>query len=118
MTKIVFPLYLLILLINSIYPTPKINTSIKAEDTVNTQKCFDNKEQMNSGSEEDKKMTIYELNNNSTKYTVFIQYKSIKNFVVTESFKDDSSIIYKEASKSGSYYLNMNSAKSKYYVVI
>jgi hypothetical protein len=73
---------------------------------------------MNSGSEEDKKMKIYELNNNSTKYTAFIQYKSIKNFVVSESFQDDSSIIYKEASKSGSYYLNMNSAKSKYYVVI
>jgi len=118
MKKIVFSLYLLILLINFIHPTPKINHSINAEDIFNTQKCFDNKQQLNSGSEEDKKMTIYELNNNSTSNTIFVQYKSIKNFVVSESFQDDASIIYKEASKSGSYYLNMNSAKSKYYVVI
>ena len=118
MTKIVFSLYLLILLFNSIHPVPKVNTLINIEDIVNTQKCFHNKEQLNSGSEEDKKMTIYELSNNSTSNTVFIQYKSTKNFVVSESFQDDSSIIYKEASKSGSYYLNMNPSKSKYYVVI
>ena len=118
MTKVLFSLYLLTLLFNFIHPTPKINISINTEDIVNTQKCFDNKQQLNSGSEEDKKMTIYELSNNSTSNTVFIQYKSIKNFVVSESFQDDSSIIYKEASKSGSYYLNMNSAKTKYYVVI
>ena len=118
MRKFVFSLYLLILLFNFIHPAPKINISINIEDIVNTQKCYDNKQQLNSGSEEDKKITIYELSNNSTSNTVFIQYKSIRNFVVSESFQDDSSIIYKETSKTGSYYLNMNSAKSKYYVVI
>ena len=117
-SNFVLSIFLFLLLSNLIYSAPKINTFINLDDIVNSQRCFDNKEQMNSGSSDDKKMTIYELRNNSTCNTVFIQYKSTKRIVVSESIQDDSSILYKETLSSGSCYLNMNSAKNKYYIII
>ena len=109
---------ILLLISNFIKSTPSIDTSINVEDLLEAQKCFDNKDQKASSSNDNKKMTIYELNNNSTTNTIFIQYKSVKQFVISESFNDDSSILYKDSKASGFYYLNMNSAKSKYYIIL
>ena len=112
-------IFLLLLTINFVNSEPKINSSIKVEDILGTQKCFDDKDQTNSGSNNDNtKMTIYEIKNNSTSNTIFIQYLSVKNFVVSESFNDDSSILHKDSAQSGIFYLNMNTGKSKYYVII
>ena len=111
-------LFISLLILNFIYSGPSINTSINVDDIVDTQKCYDNKEQKSSSSDGSEKMTIYELNNNSTSYTIFIQYKSVKKFVISESLKDDESILYKESFDSGTYYLNMNSAKSHYYIIL
>ena len=105
-------IFILLLSINLIHSEPKINTSINEEDILGTQKCFDNKEQTSL------KMTIYEIKNNSTSNTIFIQYLSVKNFVISESLNDDSSILYKDSTQSGSYYLNMNIGKNKYYIII
>ena len=110
-----FYFFIFLLLSNLIYSAPDIFASINEEDIFGNQKCFDNKNQKYSDSN---KLTIYEVNNNSTKNTIFIQYKSVKKFVISESFDDDKSILYKDSSTSGSYYLNMNSAKSKYYITI
>ena len=111
-------IFLLILLSNKIYSTPTINTSINVDDIIDTQKCYDNIEQKSSTSGDSQKLTVYELNNNSTSNTIFIQYKSIKNIIISDSMKEDKSILYKELSDSGSYYLNLNSAKSKYYIIL
>ena len=112
-------IYLSILLLLSalIKSTPIIDESIDIEELLEKQKCFNNKDQ-NVSNSNDKKMTIYELNNNSTSNTIFIQYKYVKNCVVSESLNDDSSILYKDSKTSGSYYLNMNSAKNKYYIIL
>ena len=47
-------IYLILLLSHLIYSAPKINTLINLDDITNNQRCYDNKEQMNSGSSDDK----------------------------------------------------------------
>ena len=111
-------IFLLILISNQIYSTPTNNTSINVDDIIDTQKCYDNIEQKSSTSGDSQKLTVYELNNNSTSNTIFIQYISIKNIIISDSMQDDKSILYKESSDSGFYYLNLNSAKSKYYIIL
>ena len=107
------PLNILIFLLslNLIYSVPKVSTSINVEAILGTQKCLE-------GKTDNEKNTIYELINNSTENTVFIQYTSAKKFVISESFTDDSSILHKESKESSSYYLNMNSAKNNYYIIL
>ena len=107
--------FIVLLSFNLVYSAPNIFSSINEKDIFGTQKCFDNKNQRYSDSN---KLTIYEINNNSTKNTIFIQYKFVKNFMVSISFDDDKSILYKDSSDSNSYYLNMNSGTNKYYIII
>ena len=111
---IFFIFFVLLLTFDVIISTPTENTKINTEDILGIQKCFDGK------SSEDKniKMIIYELNNNSTKDTIFIQYKSVKKIAISESMEEDSSILYKNLESSGSYYLNMKSEKEKYYIIL
>ena len=76
---IFFIFFVLLLTFDVIISTPTENTKINTEDILGIQKCFDGK------SSEDKniKMIIYELNNNSTKDTIFIQYKSVKKIAIS-----------------------------------
>lgn len=100
-----------LLSLNLIYSVPKVSTSINVEDILGIQKCF-------KGKTDNEKHTIYELINNSTENTVFIHYTSVKKFIISESFIDESSILHKESKESSSYYLNMNSAKNNYYIIL
>ena len=112
-------LYLsILLLLNFIYSTPSIDFSINIEELLENQKCFNNKEQNTSTSINNKKISKYELINNSTSNTIFIQYKSVKKFEISESINDDSSTLYKDSKTSGSYYLKMNRAKNNYYIFL
>ena len=104
----------LLLLSNFIYTDITIDTIINTEEILGVQNCYENKDLNNNN----KKATIYQLNNNSTSNTIFIQYRASKAFVVSESIEDDSSILYKGSNSSGSYYLYMNLGKDKYYVSV
>ena len=106
--------FFLLLLSHLIYTAPTIDTVINSEEILGVQLCYGNQ----NTNQNTQKTIIYQLNNNSTSNTIFIQYKSVKSFVVSESIEDDSSIIYKDSETSGSYYLNMNSAKNKYYITL
>ena len=107
---------LLLLISNFINSTPTIDISINIEELLENQKCFNN--QKSSISDNNQNMVIYELNNNSTSNTIFIQYKSLTKFVISESLNDDSSTLYKDSKTSGSYYLRMNPSKNNYYIFL
>jgi hypothetical protein len=68
----------LLLLSNFIYTDITIDTIINTEEILGVQNCYENKDLNNNN----KKATIYQLNNNSTSNTIFIQYRSSKAFVV------------------------------------
>ena len=105
-----FVLYLLFIF-NLIFTSSNI-TSIDVEDILFQQQCYQNNEH------EDNKV-IYELVNNDTMVnTIFIQYKSVKKFVISESINYKSSLLYEDYAPSGNYYLSMDSKKNKYYIII
>ena len=112
----IYFLFILLLTIDIIHSTPKENNEIKVDEILGIQKCFDfNKI---NAKDDNKTMVIYEINNNSTKNTVFIQYNSVKQIAISDSFKDESSILYTSLESSGSYYLNMKFEKQKYYIAL
>ena len=96
--KIIF--FLFLYLTRIITSNPTVSASINVED-ISIQKCFSAE---NTQSTEQTK--VYQINNNSTSNTIFIQYKSLTNIIISDSIKDDSAI-FKSSDNLGSFYLNM-----------
>ena len=107
--KIIF--FLFLYLTRIITSNPTVSASINVED-ISIQKCFTAE---NTQSTEQTK--VYQINNNSTSNTIFIQYKSLTNIIISDSIKDDSAI-FKSSDNLGSFYLNMLPGKNNYYITI
>ena len=89
---------------------PSVSASINVEE-ISTQKCFSEEKAQTT-----KKANIYQIINNSTSNTIFIQYKSLESLVVSDSIKSSSSVIYKDSSIEGSYYLKVSPSTINYYI--
>ena len=107
--KLIF--FLILYLTHIITSNPTVSASINVED-ISTQKCFSAE---NAQTNEQTK--VYQINNNSTSNTIFIQYKSLTNIIISDSIKDDS-VIFKSSENLGSFYLNMLPGKNNYYITI
>ena len=105
-------IFIFLYLFHAIISSPTITASLNLED-ISNQKCFSAENDLSN-----QKTNIYQINNNSTSNTIFIQYKSLSNIIISDSIKDESSVIYKASENLGSYYLNMDTAKNNYYVTI
>ena len=105
-------IFIFLYLFHAIISDPIISASINVEE-ISNQKCFSSQNDQSN-----QKTSIYQIINNSTSNTIFIQYKSLSSFIVSDSIKDESSIIYKNMENMGSYYLNMDTAKNNYYISI
>ena len=104
--------FIFLYLFHVIISSPTISGSLNIED-ITVQKCFSSENDLSN-----QKTNIYQIINNSTSNTIFIQYKSLSNIIISDSIKDESSVIYKDSENLGSYYLNMDKAKNNYYVTI
>ena len=89
---------------------PSVSASINVEE-ISTQKCFSEENAQTT-----KKANIYQIINNSTSNTIFIQYKSLTSLVISDSIKYSSSVIYKDSSNEGSYYLQVSPSTINYYI--
>ena len=105
-------IFIFLYLFHVIISSPSISASINVED-ISIQKCFSAENDQSN-----EKTNIYQITNNSTSNTIFIQYKSLSNIIISDSIKDEPTIIYKNSEKIGSYYLNMDISKNSYYVTI
>ena len=105
-------IFIFLYLFHAIISSPTISASLILED-ISKQKCFSSENNLSI-----QKKNIYQLINNSTSNTIFIQYKSLSNIIISDSIKDESSVIYKDSENIGSYYLNMDKAKNNYYITI
>ena len=101
---------LFLYLFHIIVSNQKVSATLTLED-ISTQKCFSTQ---NTQSTENS--MVYQISNNSTSGTIFIQYKSLKTMIVSDSIKDESSVIYKDSENLGNYYLQMSSSKNNYYI--
>ena len=101
---------LFLYLFHIIISNQKVSATLTLED-ISTQKCFSTQ---NTQSTENS--IIYQISNNSTSGTIFIQYKSLKAMIISDSIKDESSVIYKDSENLGNYYLQMSSSKNNYYI--
>ena len=105
-------LFIFLYLISIIYSTPTVSISLSLEDIL-TQKCYPDK-----SNQPQQNPVIYEISNNSTSNTVFIQFTGINNILITDSLQNGASSLYKSELNSGSYYLNLSPDKSKYYISV
>ena len=92
-----------------------ITKTIENKELTSSQNCFTSADHSGSSTK------IYEIINNLSSNTIFIQYNDLESFYIYESdFNSDSSILYKikriTSNSYGYYYLTMNSAVSKYYI--
>ena len=101
--------FIFLYLFHVIISSPTISGSLNIED-ITVQKCFSSENDLSN-----QKTNIYQIINNSTSNTIFIQYKSLSNIIISDSIKDESSVIYKDSENLGSYYLNMDKAKNNFF---
>ena len=92
-----------------------ISKTIENKELVSSQKCFTSAENSESSTK------IYEIINDLSSNTIFIQYSYLESFSIYESNIDsNSSLLYKNQGNStenfGYYYLTMNSSVFKYYI--
>ena len=105
-------IFIFLYLFNVFISSPTISSSINVED-ISTQKCFSSEnDQANAN------INIYQIINNSTSNTIFIQCKSLSNIIISDSIKEESSVIYKNSESIGNYYLTMEKSQNNYYVSI
>ena len=103
-------LLLFLSLTQFISSVPSVSASINVEE-ISSQKCFSEE-----NAQETKNSSIYQIINNSTSNTVFIQYKSLSSLIISDSIKDSSTVIYKDSSSEGSYYLHLTPSTINYYI--
>ena len=78
-------LFIFLYLISIIYSTPTVSISLSLEDIL-TQKCYPDK-----SNQPQQNPVIYEISNNSTSNTVFIQFSGINNILITDSLQNGAS---------------------------
>ena len=103
-------LFIFLYLSKIIISAPSISAILSIEE-ISTQKCFSAK-----NAQSEAKTKIYQITNNSTSNTVFIQYMSLSEIIISDSIKEDASVIFKDSQNLGSYYLNMKEINSNYYI--
>ena len=99
-------------LANIITSTPAISANINLEE-ISSQKCFSS-----ANDQTNEKTKIYQINNNGTSNTIFIQYISLSNIIISDSIDENSQVIFKDSENLGSHYLNMLPSKNAYYITI